>query len=114
MEEKIFVNGYVTQDIPETAPDYILGKASIKVTDFRKWLDENEKYAVRGYLNIVTKRSKEKQVRYSELDLYSYKQAQEESSLPPDVVAELKAARENEIMARKARDTEVIMSDTPF
>lgn len=78
MAEKIFVSGFQSQDIPDTVPEFILGKTSIKIDDFQKFLEDNKKYAVKGYLNLVTLRSKSTGKRYTELDLYQYNKSQGE------------------------------------
>lgn len=84
----IFVDGMFIKDIPDTAPDYILGSYSIKTDAFKKFLDANEKYAVKGWLNITIKKST-KGSRYAQLDTYAYDKAQEaEHTAPHPEIAE--------------------------
>lgn len=70
MAEKIFVNGFISKDVPETAPDYILGKGSLHVESLMKWLQDNKGLAENGYINITTLRSKTTGKRYTEVDTY--------------------------------------------
>jgi len=76
-QEKIFVNGLISKDIPDSAPDFILGNMSVNIKSFVDFLLANEKYAVNGWLNMTTKRSSKDGKRYTELDLYQYKKSQE-------------------------------------
>jgi hypothetical protein len=75
-QEKIFVNGFISKDVPETAPEFILGNASINIKSFMDFLLANEKYAVNGWINLSTKRSKDGK-RYTELDLYQFNKEQD-------------------------------------
>lgn len=51
-----FVNGMAFRKPSEKAPDFIKGKLSIKVEDFKRFLDENQKD---GWVNIDLKESKQ-------------------------------------------------------
>lgn len=87
--EKIFVDGFMSQEIADTAPEWVLGKASIKVDALIAFLEANKKYAVNGFLNIQTLRSKATGKRYTELDLYQWNKLQEKepstmTSVQPD------------------------------
>ena len=73
--EKIFLDGFTTYDVPDTAPGFILGKGAIKISQMQEFLERNKQYAVDGFLYFVTKRS-QKGSRYSELDLYTYNKRQ--------------------------------------
>jgi hypothetical protein len=106
--EPIFVNGYITRDIPDTTPDYVLGKGSFQVDSLIEFLNANKKFAVKGYLNFETLRSKATSKRYTKLDLYEYEKNQFESTLSPAEKEELVAARE----AEKARKAETLQADT--
>lgn len=77
MADKIFVNGMISQEIPDTAPEFILGKMSFKIDDFIAFLEENRKYSVGGWVNVTVLRSKSTQKRYAELDLYQWNKLQE-------------------------------------
>lgn len=77
----LFVDGYFTNDIPDTAPAFILGKGSFHVKKLVAFIQANEKYATNGWINFVTKRSKNG-TRYTEVDLYSWKKAQEKANEP--------------------------------
>lgn len=71
MAEKIFVNGFISNDVPATAPDFILGKGAFHVPSLLKWLTENKNLAdEKGYINITTLRSKTTGKRYTEVDTY--------------------------------------------
>lgn len=70
MAEKIFVNGFISKDVPAAAPDYVLGKASLHVEGLMKWLEDNKGLAENGYINITTLRSKTTGKRYTEVDTY--------------------------------------------
>lgn len=72
--KKIFIEGYFTKDIPDTAPDFILGKGSFKVDELIAFLQKYKPLAVDGFLNFSTLRSKEGGKRYTELDLYQFNQ----------------------------------------
>lgn len=79
-EDKIiFADGFYSYDIPDTTPEFVLGKSAIKVHEFLKFLEENKQYAVNGFLYLQTLRSK-KGERYTKLDLFSYQNAQKSSS----------------------------------
>lgn len=77
----IFADGFYSYDIPDTTPEFVLGKSAIKVHEFIKFLEENKQYAVNGFLYLQTLRSK-KGDRYTKLDLFSYDKAQQGSSQP--------------------------------
>lgn len=71
MAEKIFVNGFISKDVPDTAPDFILGKGAVHVPSLIEWLITNKGLADdKGYINITTLRSKTTGKRYTEVDTY--------------------------------------------
>jgi len=80
-KEVIFVDGYFTNDVPDSAPAFILGKGSFHVKKLKAWLEANEKYAVRDWISFTTMRSKNG-TRYTAIDLYSWKKAQEKKDEP--------------------------------
>lgn len=71
MEEKVFINGLISKDIPETTPDWVLGKHSIKVQELIDWLTANKNLAdENGWINLVTKRSQKTGKRFMEVDTW--------------------------------------------
>lgn len=73
MEDKVFIDGYITRDILETVPAWILGSGAIHAKKMIKWLQDNEKYADKGgWIPYQTLRSKEKGTRYSVIDMYQF------------------------------------------
>lgn len=73
MSEKIFVNGLISKDVPETAPEFILGKLSVKVSELSKWLNDNKGIADNDWINLTVMRSKITGKRYIEVDTYKPK-----------------------------------------
>lgn len=68
---KIFVNGFISKDIPETTPEFILGKDSLHVPSIKEWINANEHLAdEKGFINTVTLRSKSTGKRYREVDTW--------------------------------------------
>lgn len=51
-----FANGLMFRKPPEKAPDFVKGKLSIRVEEFKQFLDENEK---EGWVNIDLKESQQ-------------------------------------------------------
>lgn len=86
MAEKIFVSGFISKDVPDTAPDYILGKGSLHVESLLKWLQDNKNLAENGYINITTLRSKTTGKRYTEVDTYKKPVATVEEVKEPVVI----------------------------
>jgi hypothetical protein len=78
-DKKIFIDGFYSNEVADSLPDYILGKGSFHISKLRKFLDENEQYADnRGYLHYTIFRSKEAGNRYATLDLWKYNKEREE------------------------------------
>ena len=74
----IFIDGYTTRDIPDSAPLFILGGGSFHVERMIAWLQANKQYADKnGYIPFQTLRSKEKGTRYSTVDMYQVNKAKE-------------------------------------
>ena len=69
-KEKVFPNGMIFKQPNQGAPEYVKGKLSIKVDDFKEFLD---KYVENGWVNIDLKESREGKF-YSELDTWKPKQ----------------------------------------
>lgn len=70
MTDKIFVNGLISKEVPETAPEFILGKMSIKVSELSKWLEDNKTVAENDWINLTILRSRTTGKRYIEVDAY--------------------------------------------
>lgn len=75
-QERIYVDGFYTNDLHPSAPDFVLGRGSFNVEKLINWLKEHEQYAVNGYLNFQVLKSKKDGKRYTVLDLYAYNNAQ--------------------------------------
>jgi len=73
-EEKkptIFINGLISNDVADTAPEWILGKGAINVPQLAEWLELNKALAnEKGYINYTVKRSKNTGKRFVEVDTY--------------------------------------------
>lgn len=79
-QEKVFVNGLVSKDVPDTAPEWILGKMSIQVNELINWLEKNRKIQDdNGWINLTVKRSKNTGKRYIEVD--TWKKTQDEVAM---------------------------------
>lgn len=79
-KETIFVDGFYSNDVSDTAPEFILGRGSLHINKLKKFLEENEKYAVKGYLDYTILRSKDAGSRYVALDLYRFNKSNEEQN----------------------------------
>lgn len=105
-QEKVFVNGFISKEVNDNAPEFILGNASVKIDDLIAFLNDNRKYAVNGWLNWTIKRSKDGK-RYTELDLYQFNKFQEGKKEPGRVATDTKTS--------PGYDGEVIdTADIPF
>lgn len=72
--EKTFINGLISKDVADTAPEWILGKMSIQVDDLKRWLNDNDKLAdENGWINLTVKRSQKTNKRYVEVDTWKPK-----------------------------------------
>ena len=68
---KVFVSGLISKDIPETTPEWILGRLSVKMEDLYLWLRENKGMAdENGWINLTILRSKTTGKRYIEVDTW--------------------------------------------
>lgn len=74
MSEKIFIDGLIFRKPHENAPDFVIGKLSVKVEEFIKFLEEHES---NGWVNIDLKEGKSGKY-YAELDTWK-PEKQEES-----------------------------------
>lgn len=71
--EKIFVGGIYSKEVPETAPNFILGQGSFHVEKLITWLQENKHLASdRGYINWKLLEGKTG-TRYYEVDTWKPK-----------------------------------------
>lgn len=84
MSEKIYVNGLISKDVPETAPEFILGRLSVKVSELSKWLNDNKAIADNDWINLTVMRSKTTGKRYIEVDTWKPKTEQVESKTIPE------------------------------
>lgn len=66
MADKIFTNGLIFKAPHQKAPDYVKGTLSVKVEDFKAFLDEHNK---NGWVNISLKEAKSGKY-YAELDTW--------------------------------------------
>jgi hypothetical protein len=64
--ERVFINGLIFKAPSPKAPDWVKGKLSIKVDEFSKFIQENNKC---GWVNIDLKQSREGKY-YAELNTY--------------------------------------------
>lgn len=65
-EDKIFANGFLFKDKNEQAPEWVIGKMSIKVDEATEWLNE---HADGGWVNVEIKRAQSGKP-YIELDTW--------------------------------------------
>jgi hypothetical protein len=65
-DDKIFANGFLFKDKNENAPEWVIGKMSIKVDEATEWLND---HADKGWVNIEIKRSQSGKP-YMELDTW--------------------------------------------
>lgn len=73
--EKIFVNGMISKEVNEKAPDFIMGELSIKVPDLIIWLQTvGAQNATNGWINLTVKKSKLGK-RYIEVNNYKAENA---------------------------------------
>jgi hypothetical protein len=97
MAEKIFTNGLIFKAPNAKAPDYVKGTLSVKVEDFKAFLDEHSK---NGWVNISLKEAKSGKY-YAELDTWEPNRAKK----GPEEVPE---------GAQEAPGEEINADDIPF
>jgi len=113
MADKIFVNGLISKDIPDTAPDYILGKHSIKVQDLINWLEANKHLAdANGWINTITKRSQSTGKRFIEVDTWQPKKQEPVVQLSEE--SQQFMAQHNDIVARQKAEGEEMLKNISF
>lgn len=67
----IFIDGYITRDILDTQPLWLLGTGAIHAKKMIAFLQANEKYADKGgWIPFKTVRSKSTGSRYSQIDMW--------------------------------------------
>lgn len=75
MENKIFVSGLISKEVPATAPDFVLGKLALNVKSFQEWLTNNAQLQDEGgWINLTVLKSKSTSKRYIEVDTWKPKQ----------------------------------------
>lgn len=80
-DDKIFANGFLFKDKNEQAPEWVIGKMSIKVDEATEWLNE---HADGGWVNVEIKRAQSGKP-YIELDKWKpTKQAAPAPAPEPD------------------------------
>ncbi len=84
MGEKIFVDGMIFKLPSERAPDFIIGKLSIKAEEFMSFLITNEK---NGWLNIELKVGQSGKP-YAELDTWEPNQTSGQGAERPQQATE--------------------------
>lgn len=87
MTDKIFVNGIISHEVPDTAPDFILGKFSLNTNELINWLSHNRMLGdENGYIRCTVLRSKSTGKRYVEVDQWKPAPKDDGSAgLPPSV-----------------------------
>ena len=93
-EEKIFADGFVFKR-NENAPDFVVGRLSMKVDEAIAFIKKNEKS---GWTNLSIKQARSGNY-YVELDTFEAKNDSSSASLPP---------------AKKVAAKEVVPDDLPF
>jgi len=105
----IFINGLLSKEVPETAPDFILGNLSINVNDLITWLMDarTKEYCKNGWINAQIKRGQSGK-RYIQVDTWQ-PSPRGESPSTPDVRGQGMAQAEREF-----KNGEVNLDQVPF
>lgn len=118
MVDKIFINGLISKDIPDTTPEWVLGKHSIKVQELIDWLTTNKHLADQnGWINLVTKRSQSTGKRFMEVDTWKPNTQEPVNKLTGQEAEDNKAQIElaKKIQEQAMKDAgEVNPDDIPF
>lgn len=80
----LFFDGFYSDDVPETAPEYILGKGTIAIDKMIAFLNAQRHIAINGGIKYTIKMAKTGK-RYVEVDFYGmekYKQWMEKNGKP--------------------------------
>lgn len=72
-KQTIYIDGFISKDIPDTVPDFILGKGSLKVDELIAFLTKYKPLAVNGFLNYEIKKGQSGK-RYASLDTWAFEQ----------------------------------------
>lgn len=79
--EKIFISGFYSSDVADTAPAWLLGKGSLHADKLAQWLTENKQLADKdGFIRYTVKKSQSTGKRYVEVDTW----VKPSQSLQPD------------------------------
>lgn len=78
MKEKIFADGFIMKKPHQNAPDFVMGKLSIKVDDAVMFL---QKHIDNGWVNLDMKKSKEGKI-YLELNNWKPNKSSFEDDVP--------------------------------
>lgn len=71
-KDVIFADGFIVKKAPEGAPAWIKSTIAIKVDEFIPFLEQN---AVKGWVNLDVKSSKEGNKLYASLNTYKREKA---------------------------------------
>jgi hypothetical protein len=109
-KEVIFINGLISKEVPETAPDFILGNISIEVNNLINWLMEarTKDYCKNGWINAQIKRGSSGK-RYIAVDTWQ--------PSPRDGASPSPSTNEGQGMVdveREFKNGEVNPADIPF
>jgi len=72
----IFFDGFYSEDVPSTAPEYIMGKGTIAIDKMITFLNNNRHIAVNGGIKYTIKLAKTGK-RYVEVDQYGMQKYKE-------------------------------------
>ena len=120
--DKIFLNGFVSVDVPDTAPEFILGKGFINCNQMIDFLMEarNQSYCKDGKINFTILRSKATGKRYATVDTYQKPQNATQQTAPASPLTNTPSVIPSgyegslEDTARAFREGEVDPSAVPF
>lgn len=83
--DKVFIDGLIAKKPNERAPEFIIAKLSVKVEEFKRFLDEHND---NGWVNFEIHESKDKTKFYPVLDTYK-----PQSPIVEENIAKLNEAR---------------------
>ena len=116
--EKIFVDGMISKEVPESAPEFILGQGSFNVDRLINFLNNNRQYGMPDkdknvWLNYKILRSKTSGKRYVELDMYQYDKNRSEGLAEEDKKA-IQGMRERAMSAQEPTVGDDPNANIPF
>jgi len=92
-KQQEFISGIYSNDVANTAPEWILGKGSIHVKKLQTWLDTHKNLAdENGYIRYTIKRAKDGVKRYVEVDFYKPTPKVEKETTYEDLMARQEVA----------------------